>query len=246
MERYNYSDVRDVLPLITAPTLVLNQRTDPISRPSAPRTWPSVFPTRSSACSKAAVTTCRWTRPGLMRSRTRSSSSSPDLPRRLEPRIGSSRPCCSPTSQVQPNGPRRSATQAGKTSSPRTTGSRYQVVGACGGRIVKSTGDGLLATFDGPGRGVDAAMTLVRDATALGLSVRAGLHTGEIVVNGDDVSGVAVHLASRIESAAEPGTVLVSSTVVDLVVGSGHDFTPAGRRTFAGIAHEWDVFIATR
>ena len=121
-----------------------------------------------------------------------------------------------------------------------------QVVGACGGRIVKSTGDGLLATFDGPGRGVDAAMTLVRDATALGLSVRAGLHTGEIVVNGDDVSGVAVHLASRIESAAEPGTVLVSSTVVDLVVGSNHDFTPAGRRTFAGIAREWDVFIATR
>ena len=103
-----------------------------------------------------------------------------------------------------------------------------------------------LATFDGPGRGVDAAMTLVRDATALGLSVRAGLHTGEIVVNGDDVSGVAVHLASRIESAAEPGTVLVSSTVVDLVVGSNHDFTPAGRRTFAGIAREWDVFIATR
>ena len=63
--------------------------------------------------------------------------------------------------------------------------------------------------------GVDAALTLVRDATALGLTLRAGLHTGEIVLNGTDVSGVAVHLASRIESAAAPGAVMVSSTVVD-------------------------------
>ena len=119
-----------------------------------------------------------------------------------------------------------------------------QVVGARGGRVVKSTGDGLLATFDGPGRAVDAALTLVRDAATLGLTLRAGLHTGEIVLSGTDVSGVAVHLASRIESAAPPGAVMVSSTVVDLVVGSGHDFTPAGRRTFAGIDREWEVFVA--
>jgi class 3 adenylate cyclase len=89
-------------------------------------------------------------------------------------------------------------------------------------------------------------LTLVRDAAALGLTSRAGLHTGEIVLNGADVGGVAVHLASRIESAAEPGAVMVSSTVVGLVVGSGHDFTPAGRRAFAGIDREWDVFVATR
>jgi class 3 adenylate cyclase len=119
------------------------------------------------------------------------------------------------------------------------------VVHARGGRVVKSTGDGLLATFDGPGRGVEAALVLVRDAAALGLTLRAGLHTGEIVLVGDDVGGVAVHIASRIEAAAAPGTVMVSSTVVDLVVGSGHEFEVVGRRSFAGIDREWDIFTAT-
>jgi len=88
------------------------------------------------------------------------------------------------------------------------------------GRLVKSTGDGLLATFDGPGRAVDAAQRIVERAAAHGLQLRAGLHTGEVELLKGDVGGLAVHVAARIEGEAAPGEVLVSSTVNDLVTGS--------------------------
>ena len=246
MERYNYSDVRDVLPLITAPTLVLNQRTDPIQPAERAAYTAERIPNAQlrllEGCGNHVSMDPAW---------------ADEIADEIEQFLTGSAAATRAANRILATvlftdiaGSTKRASRLGDAgwNDLLTAHDRLalQVVGACGGRIVKSTGDGLLATFDGPGRGVDAAMTLVRDATALGLSVRAGLHTGEIVVNGDDVSGVAVHLASRIESAAEPGTVLVSSTVVDLVVGSSHDFTPAGRRTFAGIAREWDVFIATR
>ena len=246
MERYNYSDVRDVLPLITAPTLVLNSRTDPFFTAERAAYMAERIPNAElrlfEGCGNHVSMDPAWAdeiADEIEQFLTGSAATTRAANRILATVL---------FTDIAGSTERASALGDAGWRDLLTAHDRLalQVVGACGGRIVKSTGDGLLATFDGPGRGVDAAMTLVRDATALGLSVRAGLHTGEIVVNGDDVSGVAVHLASRIESAAEPGTVLVSSTVVDLVVGSSHDFTPAGRRTFAGIAREWDVFIATR
>jgi class 3 adenylate cyclase len=95
------------------------------------------------------------------------------------------------------------------------------IIGRRRGTLVRSTGDGILATFDGPARAVQAAIALRDDARSLGLELRAGLHTGEIERRADDISGLAVHLASRVQSVADPGEIVVSRTVVDLTIGSG-------------------------
>lgn len=114
--------------------------------------------------------------------------------------------------------------------------SRYQ------GRLVKSTGDGILATFDGPARAIQAA-TAIRDAThRLGIEIRAGLHTGEIQQHGDDVLGLGVHIAARVQAAAAPGEVLASRTVKDLVAGSGVRFTDRGTHRLKGVPEEWQLF----
>ncbi len=107
------------------------------------------------------------------------------------------------------------------------------------GRAVKNLGDGFLATFDGPARGIRCA-TAIRDAarSQFGLEVRSGLHTGEIEAIGDDVGGIAVHIGARVGAAAAPGEVLVSSTVKDLVVGSGIDFEDARRARAQGRARQ--------
>jgi class 3 adenylate cyclase len=111
-----------------------------------------------------------------------------------------------------------------------------------GGREVKTTGDGFLATFDSPGRAVQCARA-VRDALRrLGLEVRAGLHTGECEFDGTDVAGIAVHIASRIEARAAPGEILVSGTVRDLVTGSGLRFSDRGRHPLKGIEGDWPVY----
>jgi class 3 adenylate cyclase len=107
------------------------------------------------------------------------------------------------------------------------------------GRIVKQTGDGMLATFDGPARGVRCARALVDAARGLGLEIRAGLHTGEIDLRGDDVSGLAVHIGARIGALAATGEVLVSGTVRDLVVGSGLQFEERGEHELRGIEGRW-------
>jgi class 3 adenylate cyclase len=109
------------------------------------------------------------------------------------------------------------------------------------GHEVKSMGDGVLATFDGPGRALRCAAA-IRDAViSLGLDIRVGLHTGEIELRGDDIGGIAVHIAQRIEATARPGEILVSRTVVDLVAGSGLEFTDRGTHTLKGIPGEWDL-----
>jgi len=110
------------------------------------------------------------------------------------------------------------------------------------GREVKSVGDGFLALFDGPARAVRAARSIVADVTALGLEVRAGLHTGEVELVGGDVAGLAVHIAARVMSEAPAGCVLTSSTVHDLVVGSGLRFEDRGRRTLRGVPGEWGLW----
>jgi class 3 adenylate cyclase len=110
------------------------------------------------------------------------------------------------------------------------------------GVLVKSTGDGMLASFDGPARAILAARN-IRDALAeLDLQIRAGVHTGECERMGEDLSGIAVHIGARVGSAAEPGEVLVSQTVRDLVVGSPLEFEDRGARDLKGVPGEWRLF----
>ncbi len=110
------------------------------------------------------------------------------------------------------------------------------------GREVKTIGDGFLAAFDGPGRAVQCASAIRNEVRALGLEIHAGLHTGECEQRDDDLSGIAVHLASRIVDEAGSGEILVSSTVKDLVVGSGLDFDERGETSFKGIPGGWRLF----
>jgi class 3 adenylate cyclase len=112
------------------------------------------------------------------------------------------------------------------------------------GRAVKSTGDGFLATFDGPARGIRCAQGIAAAIRPLGIEVRAGLHTGECEIRGEDIAGIAVNIAARVSDLAGPSEVLVSSTVRDLVVGSDFDFEPRGAQALKGIPGEWGLFAA--
>lgn len=120
-------------------------------------------------------------------------------------------------------------------------------LGRSGGREVDTAGDGFFATFDGPARGIRCACA-IQDAlaAALGMRVRAGLHTGECEVVGEKVSGIAVHIGARVAAQAEPGEVLVSSTVKDLVAGSGLQFRDRGARVLKGVPGEWRLFGVAR
>ncbi len=110
------------------------------------------------------------------------------------------------------------------------------------GREVNTSGDGFLATFDGPQRAIRCAMA-IRDAVqALGIEVRAGLHTGECEIRGDDIGGIAVHIGARVSALAGPNDVLVSSTLRDLVIGSGLEFDDRGPHQLKGVPGEWHLF----
>ena len=110
------------------------------------------------------------------------------------------------------------------------------------GRLIKSTGDGSLAIFDGPGRAVQCACGLVEKIAELGIEIRAGLHTGEIEIRGNDISGAAVHVAARIEEAAAPGEVLVSRTVVDLTAGNDElNFEEVATHALKGLPGNWTL-----
>jgi len=110
------------------------------------------------------------------------------------------------------------------------------------GREVHTAGDGFLATFDGPARAARCALTITQAVRTLGLEVRAGVHTGEVEVMGDDIGGIAVHTGARVAAEAGPGEVLVSSTVKDLVAGSGIDFDDRGVHTLKGVPGEWRLY----
>jgi class 3 adenylate cyclase len=110
------------------------------------------------------------------------------------------------------------------------------------GREVKTMGDGFLATFDGPARAIRCATALQEDVAGLGVEVRAGIHTGEVELIGDDVGGMAVNIGARIGALADGGEVLVSSTVRELVVGSGLEFADRGVRTLKGAPGSWRLF----
>jgi class 3 adenylate cyclase len=113
-----------------------------------------------------------------------------------------------------------------------------------GGRLVKTTGDGVLATFNGPGRALEASREISTSAPSLGLHVRAGLHAGEIEITAGDIVGLAVHIAARVSALAGPDEVLVSSTVRDLVFGSEVMFSDRGSRALKGVPGRWRLYAA--
>jgi class 3 adenylate cyclase len=112
------------------------------------------------------------------------------------------------------------------------------------GTTVKSTGDGVLARFDGPARAVSCSLAIADAAPELGLEVRAGLHTGEIELRGDDIGGISAHIGARVAALAGPHEVLVSRTVRDLVAGSGLSFTDRGEHELKGVPDRWQIYAA--
>ncbi len=120
-----------------------------------------------------------------------------------------------------------------------------QMVDRHRGSLIKTTGDGILATFDGPGRAVRCALAFGAAANQLGLPLRAGLHTGEIEMRGNDVGGVAVHAAARVMGLGQASEVLVSRVVTDLVAGAGLRFAERGSHELKGLPGRWDLFAAS-
>ena len=119
-----------------------------------------------------------------------------------------------------------------------------RALGRFRGHLVDTTGDGVLATFDGPARAIRCATTISESVRGIGLEIRAGLHTGEVEIRGNNLAGIAVHIASRVSDLAGPGEVLVSSTVKDLVAGSGICFTDRGSHVLKGVPGDWHLFGA--
>jgi class 3 adenylate cyclase len=121
-----------------------------------------------------------------------------------------------------------------------------EAFGRFGGREVKSIGDGFMAVFDGPARAIRCAQSIIDASANEGIRVRAGVHTGECEVMGDDIGGIAVHIAARVSALAEPAELLVSRTVKDLVAGSGIEFTDRGTHTLKGVPDTWQLYAAGR
>src|SRR5205085_12674712 len=113
--------------------------------------------------------------------------------------------------------------------STRTELERY------GGRVIKTLGDGFLAAFDGPAKAIRCARAICAEVQPLGIELRAGIHTGECELRGSDLAGVAVNVGARIGALASPSDVLVSSTVRELVLGSGIEFTERGKHVLKGV-----------
>ena len=120
-----------------------------------------------------------------------------------------------------------------------------QLVAKHRGSLIKTTGDGILATFDGPGRAVRCALALGSAAKQIGLPLRAGLHTGEIEIRGRDVGGIAVHAAARVMAQSQASEVLVSRVVTDLVAGAGLKFSERGSHELKGLPGRWDLSAAS-
>jgi pimeloyl-ACP methyl ester carboxylesterase/class 3 adenylate cyclase len=121
----------------------------------------------------------------------------------------------------------------------------HQIIDKHRGALVKSTGDGVLATFDGPGRAIRCALSLSAAAEQIGLPLRAGLHTGEIELRGQDIGGIAVHAAARVMAQSQSSEVLVSRVVTDLVAGAGLKFSERGSYELKGLPGRWDLFAAS-
>lgn len=121
-----------------------------------------------------------------------------------------------------------------------------RTVADCCGRLVKGTGDGVLATFDAPSRGLRCAEMLRSELAEADIAIRAGVHTGEVELRGDDVAGIGVHIAARVAALAGSGELLASRTVRDLTAGSGYTFTSRGTHALKGVPDEWELLAVTQ
>ncbi|HME05174.1 MAG TPA: adenylate/guanylate cyclase domain-containing protein [Solirubrobacteraceae bacterium] len=119
------------------------------------------------------------------------------------------------------------------------------VVAGCGGHLVKRTGDGVLATFGAPLRGLHCAKALRTALSFEGIAIRVGVHTGEVELRGDDVAGIGVHIAARVAALAGSGELLASRTVKDLVAGSGYTFASRGVHSLKGVPEQWELLAVT-
>jgi len=232
------SDVRAVLPTVQAPTLVLNYHADPWTAPDHSR-----YLADHIAGATHLELSGRRHLPGL------------DMAAEIEAFIAGSRHEADPDRVLATVlftdivGSTERAAKLGDRKWRELLDAHDRTVRRqlerFRGREVKSSGDGFLATFDGPGRAIDCA-SAIRDAVrALGVEVRAGLHTGEIEVRGDDVAGIAVHIGARVAALAGGGEVLVSAAVPPLVAGSGITFTDRGDHTLKGVPYPWRLFEVT-
>jgi len=115
-------------------------------------------------------------------------------------------------------------------------------VARLGGRVVNTAGDGIFAIFDGPARTIKCARVVREAVGSLGLVIRCGIHTGECVMQGDDVTGIAVHIGARVSARADPAEILISSTVKDLIAGSQVECLERGRHALKGVTGRWRLF----
>ena len=233
------TDVRDALPLIQAPTLVLQRRGDRAVNYRAAR-WLAERIEGSTYVELEGEDHFPWV----------GNSEAALVP--IEEFLTGVRPGPAPervlatvlfTDIVDST---RLATEIGDRRWRELLEQHHELVRECleryGGREIKTTGDGFLAIFDGPTRAAECARDATDAMPSLGIEVRAGLHTGEVELIGDDVGGIGVHVAARIAALAGPGEVLASRTVRDLAVGSGVEFEAIGSRRLKGVEDEWDLF----
>ena len=235
-------DIRPILPTIQAPTLILHRTGDPIEDVEAGRDFARGVP--GARFVELPVTIGRHGPAIRVQSWTRWRRLSRARSRRLHDSIG-----CSPrvmftdivgsTERAAMLGDQRwRELLEAHNLKVRALVSRYRGVER------GTAGDGFLATFDGPARAVTCALAVAEAMHAIDLEVRSGVHTGECQISDNDLSGIAVHIGARVSALAGPGQVLVSSTVRDLVAGSGIEFTEHGRHALKGVDGEWTLFEA--
>ena len=242
LQRGREADLRPFLPLVQAPTLVVNHRDDPLV-PLAEATYLAEHVPGARQIVLDGDFHISW----------QSSDMDPALDHVAEfltGQLGSVKPVPRRVlSTVLFTDIVRSTDQAAAMGDAgwRVVLDRYddlcvREIERHGGVRVKQTGDGMLARFDSPGRAVTCARVIDQQVGSLGVRTRAGVHTGEVELRGDDLSGLAVHIASRVTDRAEAGEVLVSHTVKDLTIGADLDFVPRGEHELKGVPGTWQLF----
>ena len=244
MARNIDSDIRHALPSVTVPTMVLHNRHDPLVPLSHAEYYAANIPGagykvfdhdfHGSWNAVDSDDSLRATREFLTGNTSRPATLDRILSTVLFTDIADS------TSRAAEMGDAR-----WRDLLDRHDAAAHEEVAGHSGVLVKSTGDGILARFDGPSRAVMCANALRRRADGIGLAIRAGAHTGEIELRGDDVGGIAVHIASRVASLAAAGEILVSRTVKDLSVGSSLLFTDRGEHELKGVPESWRLYAAS-
>jgi pimeloyl-ACP methyl ester carboxylesterase/class 3 adenylate cyclase len=235
-------DVRAVLPTIRVPTLVLHRRLDRVVNRRAGRELAEQIP---GACyvELPGVDHLPWAGDaepvlGELEEFITGTRSVPE-PDRVLATVMFTDVVCSTERAAELGDARWRETLAAHHEAVRRELTRFR------GREVKTLGDGFLVTFDGPARAVACGRAVITTAGEDGLELRVGVHCGEIELIGEDVGGIAVHIAARIGAMAAPGEVLVSSTVKDLVAGSDLQFEDRGSQTLRGVEGDWRLFAAT-